>query len=236
MRHALLAALVCAAAPATAQQAALQPNETLLEVQAEGSVRAVPDRAEIEAGVTSDGATAKAAFDANAVAAQKLIDALLGAGVDKADIRTRNLTVGARFAKDRDGDDTDQILGYRAGSRLGITIRDVAKASAVLDALTDAGAKELDGPTFSFADEAPLRKAARAKAVAAATEQADDYAKALGMRRTRVLRVSERGARSGAGGDIIVTARRRTGGTPLLPGEQETSVTVWIDYALTPAG
>jgi|GEM_PF-5962352 len=76
-------------------------------------------------------------------------------------------------------------------------------------------------------------QSARRLAIAAATEEAEEYADALGMRIARVLRVSERSARSGSDGYITVTGNRSSG-TPIEPGDLETQVQVWVDYALAP--
>lgn len=226
MRALAFAALALAAMPAGAQ---LLPGETLLEVEAQGTVRAVPDRATFSTEVSSDGATPDAALQANATAAQRLVTAMLEAGVAQADLRTSDIRTARRFRRDGDGDDTDEVIGYRASERFEVRVPS-ARASAVLDALGKAGATEISGPSFSFKDAAPLDRAARAKAVAEANAQADDYAAALGLRRSRIIRVSERSARRFEGSDIVVTGKRA--GAPLSPGEQETTTTVWIDYAL----
>lgn len=233
VKTALTALALVAGAPLAAQQATtrLEPNETLLEVEAEGVVKAVPDQAEFSTAVTTDGRTAKEAMDANALRAGRLVAAIGSVGVPAMDQRTNNLSVRARYKKDKDGDDTDELIAFRASNRLSLTVRDISRAPAVLDALTKAGATEVEGPNFSFADDALLKKAARKKAVAAASMQAEDYASALGMRPLRVLRVSERAVRSDGGSDIVVTGSRAAA-APIRPGQQETRVTVWIDYAL----
>lgn len=60
-----------------------------------------------------------------------------------------------------------------------------------------------------------------------------DYATPFGLHVERVLRISERSASTDSGQDIIVSAMQRGAATPLLPGEQEVTADVWIDYALT---
>ena len=233
VRTSLVVLALLLSLPASAQEARLLPNETLLEVEARGSVRAVPDQAEFSTGVTTDGRTARAAMEANAVAANRLIEAVTSAGLPTIDQRTSNLSVRAQYRKDADGDDTGEILGYRATNRLTLTVKDIAKAQFILDALAKAGATEVDGPNFSFRDDEPLKRSARHNAIAAASREADDYSGALGLRRSRVIRVSERAARSSEGSGIIVTGSRNAS-APILPGQQEISVTVWVDYALAP--
>ena len=230
----ILALALQAAAPAAPP---LAIDETLLEVSAEGTVRAVPDVATFSSGVTSAGNSPEMALAANAGATARLIKAAREADVASADLRSTGLRVGPRYRQDGDGDDTDEVVGYRVTSQLSVRVRTISKASTVLNGLIKAGATELTGPDFSFSDDAPQLRAARLAAVKNAQAEAADYAAALGKRVTRTLRVSERRAIAEAGEDIVVTGNRVRGAplplVPIEPGEQEVSVTVWIDYALT---
>lgn len=231
----LAASVLATAAPTLAQTAVtpLAPGETLLEVNATGDVKGVPDVAEFSTSVTSDGATAQAALAANSKVAQRLVGAVREAGVTDADVRTSDVSVGPRFRLDKDGDETDEITGYRASNRLTVKVRDVDAAPRVIDALIGAGATGLNGPSFDFNDDAPLKTKARADAVFQADRQARDYAAALGLRVARVLRISERSARNAGGSDIVVTGYANgPARAPVKPGEQLVTVTVWIDYAL----
>ncbi len=236
----LAAALLAAAAPvaAAAQNARLElrPGETLLEVQATGTHFSRPDIMRFEAGVVTTGPTARAASQANAELAERLVEALRAAGIAARDMRTSSLRVTARF-DERQQRTTDEleprIVGYVARNTLEVRIRDLSRASAILDALIAAGANEVRGPSFMLSDEGPARRSARQRAIAAAREEAEDYAAALGMGVARVLRVSERSA--SLGGENYITVRgSRLSGTPVEPGEVETKVEVWVDYALTP--
>jgi uncharacterized protein YggE len=232
-------ALALAAVPAAAQNAALDLNrgETLLEVNATGTVPSRPDLMAFDAGIVSTGRTAREATDANSALAQRLIEALRAAGIAPRDMQTSALRVSPRFERTdrRNGEDEldSRIIGYVARNTLTVRVRDLRRASAILDSLIAAGANEIHGPRFSLADDRPARRAAREAAIVAAREQAETYAGALGMRVARVLRVSERSARIGSEGFITVTGSR-TMGTPIEPGEIETEVQVWVDYALAP--
>lgn len=212
-------------------------DETLLEVSADGRVRGVPDVASFTSGVTSDADSAEAALAANAGTIARLIRAARDAGLAAGDLRSTELRVGPRYRQDSEGEDTDEVVGYRAISRLSVRVRPTTMASTVLGNLIRAGATELTGPAFSFDDDAPLIRAARLAAVKNAGTEAADYASALGKRIVRTLRVSERRALANGGDDIVVTGTRaRVSPSPLVPiepGEQEVNVTVWIDYALT---
>lgn len=237
----VLAVALSVAAPGVAQAPAatltLQPNETLLEVDASGEAKGTPDEAGLSAELEVDGATPDQALAALNARAAKLADAARGAGVPDRSIHVTGLTVSRKFKLDKDGDETDQVIGYTASSRFELNHLTIPVASAAINALAGAGVTRLSGPDFGFSDADALRRKARADAVAKARAEADDYAAALGMKVARVLRVSER-ATGGAfeGADIVVTGSRRGAIPPpvLLPGEQTISARVWIDYALVP--
>lgn len=235
MRGFAIAALI--AAPAAAQQAvgpAVAAGETLLQVEAMGTASAVPDLATISATVTSDAADARAALSSNSIAANRVVDALRAAGVPDDQIRTDDLRVVRRFRKDKGGDDTDEVIGARATDRIKVRLTRVGDAGRVIEALVRAGATELTGPEFGFQDDGEIRRRARAAAVRRAQAQASDYAAAFGLHAGRILRISERALRGGEGQDIVVTGSRVGVPAPnVQPGEQEVTVTLWVDYALT---
>lgn len=225
------AGLCALSSVALAQQATpiLNPGEALVQVNATGEVRAVPDTAEMSASVTSDALDAKSALAANAVAARRLILALQAGSVAAKDLRTSDLSVRPRYRKAKDGDDTDGLVGYRASNRLMIR-SSAADAGRIVELLGTAGASEINGPRFSFADDATYTRRARAMAVRTAQRRASDYADAFGLKTLRVVRVSERHQEAEGGSDIVVTGSRVS--STIQPGEQTIGVTVWIDYAM----
>ena len=244
VRQSLLALALSAAAagiqPAAAQPrmsaTVLQPGETLLEVQSLGESTGVPDRASVSVAVDTPGSTPAAALEANAAASARLAGAARAAGVEAAALRTSNLSVRPSYRQDRNGNDTEEVIGYRANSRFSLQKMPLPVAEKAVAGLIEAGATEVEGPDFAFADEAPLVRASRADAIRKAQQQAEDYAAALNMRVVRVLRVSERASSGGDGQEIIVTgARQRARVLPVLaPGEQAITTRVWIDFALAP--
>jgi uncharacterized protein YggE len=176
---------------------------------------------------------------ANNALANRLLDAVRTQGVAPKDVQTQELSVRPQFADENRANDEGRpprITGYVATNTLTLTLRDLGKAPDIVDALFEAGANNVQGPNFSLSHPEPAQAEARRAAVAAAREQADEYAAALGMRVSRVLRVSERGgfeqeARNG----LIMVTGSRIPKTPLEPGEITTRITVWIDYAMVPA-
>lgn len=237
----LAAALALAVLPAVgaAQNVAitLAPGEVLLKVEAEGEHLSRPDVMEITAGVVTTGRSAKEALSSNNVLANRLLAEVRQNGIAPRDVQTSELSVTPQFASD-DSDGGEEarvrrITGYVARNRLRIHLRELNRASDIVSALFEAGANEVQGPSFGLSDEAPALLAARRAAVAAARAEADSYADALGMRVSRVLRVSEERFET-EGAQYITVTGSRVRPTPLEPGEVATTVEVYIDYAMVP--
>jgi uncharacterized protein YggE len=231
---------LAAAMPAAAQQmTVLSPGETLLEVQASGEVRVVPDTALVTVGVVSTGTTAREATDANARTMTAVIAAVRKAGIAERDVRTQQIGVQPRFARNN-GDDYEgqaQITGYVARNSVAVRVTRLATAPDVIAAAFGAGANSVNGPTLGTDDPDRGLREAREEALKNARAEAEAYAAGLGMRVARVIRVSERGNTVQPTGDIVVTARRMEAAPTRLPpisgGELQRSLTVWIDCALT---
>lgn len=225
-------------AAAQAVPVALSPGEVLLAVQADGEHRSRPDVMTITAGVVTTASSAREALTSNSALAARLIDVIRSKGIEPRDARTSELSVDPQLEElseqDEDRGRTRRILGYVATNKLELRLRDLSKAPDVVDALFAAGANSVQGPKFSLADPKPAQRLARHAAVAAAREEADAYAEALGMRVSRVLRVSERGGFDMDSGEYIVVTGSRIQRTPVEPGELATRITVLIDYAMVP--
>jgi uncharacterized protein YggE len=240
---AIAAALVLPAfAPVAAQEPSIAPGEVLLKVEAQGVSRSRPDLMSLTAGVVTTGRTAREALAANNQLADRLVAAVRAQGVAAADVRTEELSVRPQFASSGTNADSDdslpsRITGYIATNSLALTLRDLTKGPVLVDALFQAGANKVEGPTFGLSDPAPARRQARVAAVAAALEQATTYADALHMKIGRVLQVSERGyaIRGEALNDLPALRSTSMRPTPLEPGDTTSLVTIWIDYALVPA-
>jgi uncharacterized protein YggE len=238
------AALIALASPVSAQTTAvLQPGETLLEVQAEGTATYAPDAAFITAGVVSTGVTATEATEANARTMTAVIAALKKAGVGERYIRTQQINVQPRFARmgAEDYEGQAQITGYVARNSVAVTVTTLAQAPAVIGAAFAAGANSVNGPNLGNQDAQVGMAAARSSAIANAMTEAAAYAKGLGLKVARVLRISERGNRANQVSYALARVSGESAAPPAPPappppvagGEMQRSVTVWVDYALT---
>ncbi|MBR0551776.1 SIMPL domain-containing protein [Stakelama marina] len=222
---------------------ALQPGETLLEVQAQGETVTLPDAALISVGVVSTGTTAREATGANATDMAKVVAAIKAAGIEDRYIRTQQINVSPRFARDGANDYQGQarITGYVARNSVSVTVTDLGKASKVIDAAFGAGANSVSGPNLTLLDDHDALDAARRDGIAKARAEAATYADSLGMRVSRVIRVSERGNSARPVNYVTVTASRVGAPPPPPPppppvagGEMRQQINVWVDFALVP--
>jgi uncharacterized protein YggE len=140
------------------------PTTDTVTVSGNGVVLAVPDRAEISAGVETRAPTAKAALQANAAAMADVLDALRAGG--GTDVTTQTVSLSTSF------DDQGTPNGFVASNIASATVV-FSKAGALIDAAVAAGANTVYGPSPSRSDADALYRQALAKAVADAGERAD---------------------------------------------------------------
>ena len=191
MKHlALLAAAIGASALLIAP--ALAQSETpAISVTGEATISVPPDQAQVEAGVTSNGKTAREASEANNVTMGKVLLALKAAGIDGKDIQTSRLSLQPQSAPNHS---TNAIVGYRASNQVTVRLRDVTKVASTIDLLVGAGANEIGGINFMVSQASKLLDDAREQAVADARRKAEIYAKAAGVTLGAPLSIAEEGA------------------------------------------
>lgn len=236
----LIAAAVLALAcstPASAQSApppALGPGEILLEVDTVGTFKSPPDRARIYVVVKSKGESAAKARAANAALIQRVRAAAQSAGVAPGDVRpsTRGWRLGfiGNEAFDASLPAAMRVAGETETSTLEIHLKDASRVEAVRAAVEQAGADQVTGPVYDLAEDSAAHRAAKQDAVSRARLEADDYARALGMRVVRILRVSERVAPSNPEDMDMMYVAMGLGGASA--DEIETRIRIAIDFAL----
>jgi uncharacterized protein len=229
------AMLAAIAAPAAAAEIHVQAQGPLVELSVTETVRARPDIATVGAGVTSQAPTAVEAMQRNAAAMDAVIRQIRALGIASDDIQTTGINLGAQFDYDQ-ARQRQVFRGYQASNRVSVTLRKVADAGRVLDALVAAGANDISGPSFSIDDDTAPRAQARKAALETARRQAEEYARWAGYSGVRLLKVTEavnpgRPVPFDAAETIMVTAARVS--TPVEPGLVGTRVTVNVTYEMT---
>jgi hypothetical protein len=225
----LAAALVAAnllAVPALAET----DFPSAISVTGEAQVSAPPDLAQLDAGVASDGKTAREAAEANNAAMSKVLLALKGAGLDDKDYQTSRLSLQPQYAPNRPG--PSPIVGYRASNRVSIKLHDVAKVASVIDTLVTAGANDVGNINFTVSQASKLLDDAREKAIADARRKAEIYAKAAGVTLGAPISISEEGAPAPVFRGKMMAAAPMATSTPIAQGEETLSVTVAVTWAI----
>jgi uncharacterized protein len=201
------------------------PSTPSVTVTGTGSVDAVPNRAGLVVGVSTDAATARAALAANAEKAARVIEALRSAGAAKQDLQTADVSVSPRW------NDQGRQDGFTAHSSVQVKVRKVGRAGSILDAAVAAGATETSGPSFDRGDRAELYRGALKAAFADARAKAGTLAGEAGASLGRVLRIEESPAASGPV-PMYATAMERSP-TPVEPGTQEVQATISVTFSLS---
>lgn len=224
-----------AQAGAPAEEGMRGPVVTLAVTE---SVDAPPNMATINTGVETRALTAKEAMAQNAVRMDALVNALLKSGIERKDIQTSGINLNPQYdysqrpnpAANGEG---PRFIGYIANNTLTVVIRKIDKAGDIVDAMVNAGATNINGPSFGIEDPSKLQDQARAKAVKTAQARADFYAQAAGYRSARLLAISE-------GGEIerpviMQRAMLSTAAAPatkIEPGQLSSSITLNFRYML----
>jgi uncharacterized protein YggE len=188
--------LAIAAAPALASAQTLPAADdafraTTFNLSAYGETRVAPDMATITLGVTSTGQTAASALQANTAKMTEAVAAIRRSGVPDRDIQTSGLSVSPQYAYVNN--QPPRLTGYQASNQVTITVRDLTRLGAVIDATVGAGANTVSGIAFGLQNPAAAEDAARQEAVHALQAKADLYARATGYHIVRVVNLSEGG-------------------------------------------
>jgi uncharacterized protein YggE len=223
----LVVALALVAAPAVASA------DTTLSVVGQGTALVTPDTADLSASVTKTATSAGAAREDVARRTGDLLSALDRLGVPRVDITTSSVSVTRQTYRKR------PKVRFTARSSLSIHLTDAGQAGPVLDALTAAGADDVDGPNFGFSNPSAGQAEAEAAAVADARARADAAAAAVGL---RVVGVQAIDLDPGEGLSPVLSDSQKASGTasapapstptPVANGRQQVTASVAVVYVL----
>jgi hypothetical protein len=227
MKHLALLAAAIGASALLAAPALAQSETPAISVTGEATISVPPDQAQVEAGVTSNGKTAREASEANNVTMGQVLLALKAAGIDAKDIQTSRLSLQPQSAPNHS---TNAIVGYRASNQVTVRVRDVTKVASTIDLLVGAGANDIGGINFMVSQASKLLDDAREQAVADARRKAEIYAKAAGVTLGAPLSIAEEGAPAPVFRGKMALAPMAA--TPVAQGEQTLSVNVSVSWAI----
>jgi uncharacterized protein YggE len=188
-----LAALLAAASPLpTLAQSADSDRmfeATTLTLSAHGETKITPDQATITLGVQTTAPTAADAVRQNAARMSAITAALRAQSLPDRDIQTSNLSLNAQYTYAQD--QPPRLNGYQASNDVTVIVEDIAKLGPIVDAVSAAGANQINGISFGLRDSTAAEDQARLAAVKALKAKADLYAQATGYHTERLVNLSE---------------------------------------------
>lgn len=228
-----LAIIALIAVPLTAQGATATAARHIT-VNAEGTVKIIPDAVRINTTISFIALTNKLALAEVATTATALRAALKAAGIATKDIASQTVTVYPEY--NYTNEKGSVLVGYRGSQSFTIVVRNAANAGAVVDSIVNASGDNLqvNGVTPFVLDASTATQSARAVAVKNARTKANSYAKLLGVKLGKISYLVENGSPSISAPtyDLSMLAKAESSATVVDLGQQDVIVTVTVRWAL----
>nr|WP_194832707.1 SIMPL domain-containing protein [Nocardia sp. XZ_19_369] len=206
--------------------------ERHVTVVGSGQVRGAPDILNADLGVEVTAENVSAAIARANDKAKAMTDAVVGAGATREDVRTTDVSIQPQYSGGPTGGDT--VIGYRATNSVRVVVRDLTKASGVLDSAIKAGGNEtrLRSVSFAIDDNSQLLADARARAFADAKARAEQYAVLAGVTLTEVDTITEASSHDDDSASKMSAQDAAPQSVPLEPGTQTVTFTVKVTWGL----
>ncbi|MCL6580375.1 MAG: SIMPL domain-containing protein, partial [Firmicutes bacterium] len=202
-----------------------------ITVSGQATVRVVPDTASLSLGVQAQAATAAEAMAECSQTMNRVVSAVISAGVPRENVQTTNISLSPQYEYDEKGSGP-RVVGYQASSQVAVTWNKLDRVGSLIDAAVKAGANLVYGISFSLADPKPVYLQAVGEAVRDARAKADALAAAAGVRVGSVKKMS---LDSYWPGPVIMReakAQDLAAALPVEPGMIELQVTVHVEYGI----
>lgn len=202
-----------------------------ITVSGSGTVETPPNMALITLGVTTEDKEAVPALRETSGAVTRILNRLTELGIDARDVQTRDLSLSPVWSnKYGSSKEEAKITGFVSTNRVIVKVRDLSKLGLILDQVITDGANDFNGLQFSVENPKPLEDLARAKAVANATDKAQQLAAAAGVKLGDVISIVENG---GGGRPMMRMAAMSEGGSvPIAGGEVSVETSVSMVFAI----
>jgi len=169
-----------------------QAPQKTLSVSSEGTVKVKPDMAYINVGVQTENKSSKTAQQENAAKMSKVMEVLKGLKIAESDIKTSQYTIYPMETYS-EKDQRSYITGYRVINTLEVTIRDISKVGAVIDAAAANDANTVSNIRFTVADPDKYYLQALENATTKAKAKAEVLAKQFGIKIGLPSQINEAG-------------------------------------------
>ena len=159
-----------------------------ITIQGEGKVSGKPTLAQIDIGLYSEGKDVPEVQNQNSQKVNAMVAAMKELSIAEADLQTSHYSISPRYEY-KDG--AQNVIGYTVSQNVSVKVRDLAKVGTVLSKVGQLGANQVNGVNFTIDDPTALKQEARKEALQDARDKAEELAKALGVKITRVVTFAE---------------------------------------------
>ena len=210
-----------------------EPQAKTLSLSGSGSASATADEAVVTLGAQTEDMNAGEAIGANADIMDAVISAIKAQGFTDDDVKTVSYSVYPMY----DWTEGGQVFrGYTVSNIVQVTISDLDKVGAVIDAAAGAGANRVDGVAFQLSDAKmeELKLNAYVAAIEDAEAKAEVITETLGISITGVQSVSESSyVPSRMYTDAVAeSAKGSYAPTPIMEGSLTVTVSIHIVYII----
>jgi hypothetical protein len=237
----LLIALAALTAPILAAQTVRQSSEQkTIEISATEKVSVTAEVATIKIGFQNQAATKDAAYAENTASANKILQALIDAGVPKEAVETETLNLGQD--QERYGPNSNRSTKFTASQQWQIRSK-ASEAQKIVDVAVAAGANQIEQVDWSVADDKQLEARAYASALRRAKELAEQTAQQSGVKLGEIISIANAAYPAGrlalAGKRDLemyayVSTPPKVAVLHLQPGTVEREASVTVTYAIAP--
>jgi uncharacterized protein YggE len=168
-------------------------SRTITKVMVTGDsiVQAQPDTAILTVSVVTQARRALDAQQDNANRSDAVVRALKSSAGAGAEVKTSGYSLQPMRVYKEGQPPT--VTGYEVRNSVTVTMSDLTRVGAVIDATAQAGANDVAGILFTLRKDRPARDEALAEATREAVSKAQVIARALGGRVVRIVEVQEEG-------------------------------------------
>ncbi|MFA6427743.1 MAG: SIMPL domain-containing protein [Candidatus Magasanikbacteria bacterium] len=169
--------------------------ERTIAVEAQGKVAATPNIAMVTVGMNNEDKTVADAQKKNTEVMNSLMAKLTEFGIEKKDIQTTSYNIYPKYTWTEEKG--DEITGYQVDQQVSVKIRQLDKASQILEAVGQVGANNVSGLQFTIDDKDVYLAQAREEAMKKIAEKAKLLSSKLGVRLVAVYAYDEYEVTSG---------------------------------------
>jgi uncharacterized protein len=228
---ALLAMLVVRGGTDPANAATKTSADRTITVVGSGTVEVAPDRAILVAGIQIDGDDASQTASAAATKLNALLQAFRNAGIPAERLQSSGLQIDPRYT----GDMQEKIVGFRASAQVTVTIDDVSKVGAILDAARGGGANQIQPVQWTLKNFSAAQRNALAEAAQDGIGQAGAVARGAGVGVGRLVSMSTDNSQGPQPlyDRAALQAAPAADSTPTAPGLITVTTTVSMTFAMS---